>query len=123
MSTLSTALMPSVECSAPVVPAGRQAVKDLAVSLRSGDLDAAKQAYVQLVQSAPEGASWNPESNFAELGRALKAGDLAAAKEAAKGAWQDFRSATPPVIPGVPEPAAAPSTTGGTAGTLLNVVA
>lgn len=122
MTTLSTAL-PGIDRSSPVAPGGRQAVKDLAVSLRSGDVDAAKQAYVQLVKSAPDGASWNPESNFAELGRALKAGDLAAAKEAAKGAWQDFRSATPPVTPGVPEPAAAPSTTGGTAGTLLNVVA
>lgn len=122
MSTIPPAL-PGAERSSPVAPGGRQAVKDLAASLQAGDLGAAKQAYVQLVKNAPDGATWNPESAFAQLGRALKAGDLAAAKEAAKAAWQDFRQATPPVIPGVPEPAPAPSTTGGTAGTLLNVVA
>lgn len=122
MTSISTTL-PSVERSLPGTPAGRQAVKDLAVSLHSGDLETAKKAYVQIVKNAPDGATWNPESAFAELGRALKAGDLAAAKEAAKGAWQDFRPAPPPVTPGVPAPAPAPSTTGGTAGTLLNVVA
>lgn len=122
MTTISNPL-PAVERTLPGTPTGRQAVKDLAVSLQSGDLGSARKAYVQIVKNAPDGATWNPESAFAELGRALKSGNLEAAKEAAKAAWKDFKPATPPVTPGLPEPAPASSTTGGTAGTLLNVVA
>jgi hypothetical protein len=122
MTTITNA-PPTIDRTPPGNPAGRQAVKDLATSLKSGDLDGARQAYVQVVKNAPEGATWNPESHFAEIGRALKAGNLEAAKEAAKAAWDERRPSAPPVTPGVPEPVLAPSTTGGTAGTLLNVVA
>ena len=122
MTTISN-VTPALDRPPPGTPAGRQALKDLAAALKSGDLDGAKQAYVQVLKQAPEGATWNPDSGFAEVGRALKAGNVEAAREAAKAALIDRRPSTPPVTPGVPEPAAAPSTTGGTAGTLLNVVA
>jgi hypothetical protein len=126
MTSISNTL-PSGTRDLPGSPAGRQAVKDLATALKAGDLQAAKVAYGQVVRNAPEGATWNPEGAFAQMGRALKAGDMAAAQEVAKAAWndlkQDLKPVTPPATPGVPEPVAAPSTTGGTAGTLLNVVA
>ncbi len=122
MTTITNA-SPPIDRTPPGQPAGRQALKDLAASLKSGDLEGARQAYVQVLKQAPEGATWNPDSGFAEVGRALKAGNVEAAREAAKAALIDRRPGASPVTPGVPEPAAAPSTTGGTAGTLLNVVA
>ncbi|GAB4037525.1 MAG: hypothetical protein Fur0014_05310 [Rubrivivax sp.] len=129
MTTLAPTIAPTlsaIDRPPPANPAGRQALKDLVHSLQSGDLDGARQAWVQVVRHAPEGATWNPASGFAEIGRALKAGDIAAAQEAAKAAmaaWAERRPGTAPVPPAPPEPAAAPSTTGGAAGTLLNVVA
>jgi hypothetical protein len=121
MTTIASAL-PGVERPAPANPAGRQALKDLGASLKSGDLDGARQAYAQVVKNAPEGATWNPAGGFAEIGRALRAGDVEAARDAAKTALRDRRpDAAPP--PSKADPAAAPSTTGGAAGTLLNVVA
>lgn len=125
MTTISSTL-PGPERLPQGGPAARQAVKDLATSLKSGDLDGARQAYVQVIRNAPEGATWKPDSAFAELGRALKAGDVEAAREVAKqalGALADRRPTVTPPAPGPAEPMAAPSTTGGTAGTLLNVVA
>lgn len=122
MTTIANAL-PSIDRTLPGTPASRQALKDLGASLRSGDLDGARQAYVQVIRNAPEGATWNPDSAFAEVGRALKAGNVEAAREAAKAGLQALRPDASPVNPGVPEPVVAPSTTGGTAGTLLNVVA
>ncbi len=122
MTTITNA-SPPIDRTPPGTPAGRQALKDLASSLESGDLDAAREAYVQVLKQAPPGATWNPDSGFAEVGRALKAGNVEAAREAAKSALIERRAAATPVTPGVPEPVATPSTTGGTAGTLLNVVA
>lgn len=125
MTTISSTL-PGLEARPQGSPAGRQAVKDLATSLKSGDLEGARQAYVQVVRHAPEGATWKPDSAFAEMGRALKAGDVEAAREVAKqalGAWADRPRTVAPPGPGPAEPMAQPSTTGGTAGTLLNVVA
>lgn len=104
-------------------PAGRQAMKDLTQALKAEDLGAARQAFVQVLKNAPEGATWKPDSGLAEVGRALMAGDVVAAKEAGKAALQGLKPQQPPATPGEPEPPKAPSTTGGTAGTLLNVVA
>jgi hypothetical protein len=106
-------------------PAGRQAVKALAQALKAEDLPAAKEAYVQIVKNAPAGATWKPDSAFAAVGRALRDGDVVAAREAAKAGLQGLRPPGPPSIPGDPEPSPTkvPSTTGGTSGTLLNVVA
>lgn len=104
-------------------PAGRQAVKALTQALKAEDLPAAKEAYAQILKSAPAGATWNPDSPLATVGRALRDGDIAAAQEATKAALQALRPHRDPSIPVEPEPPKAPSTTGGTAGTLLNVVA
>jgi len=104
-------------------PGRREAFADLAQSLKSGDLDSAKQAYATLIRGAPESATWNPNAPFAEIGRALVSGDIAAARTAfvdmVKGRvnHHDGTAPVPPVV------APAPSSTGGTAGGVLNVTA
>jgi hypothetical protein len=127
MTTISTQPSAFVDRSALNLPAGnpagRQAMKDLTQALKTEDLGAARQAFVQVLKNAPEGATWKPDSGLAEVGRALLAGDVVAAKEAGKAALQGLKPQQPPATPGEPEPPKAPSTTGGTAGTLLNVVA
>lgn len=122
MTTIAHALN-AIDHTPAGTPVSRQALKDLGAALRSEDLDGARQAYVQVIRNAPEGATWNPDGAFAEVGRALKAGNIEAAREAAKAGLQALRPDAAPVNPGVPGPATAVSTTGGTAGTLLNVVA
>lgn len=123
LATIST----TVTVKAPVtVSPERQAVRDLGKSLRAGDLDAAREAYVDIIRNAPEGATWQKDSGFAQIGKALVQGDLEGAKTAfadtIKGkiglpAGQD--PGTPPSEPPVP----VPSSTGGASGSLLNVVA
>ncbi|HUG24127.1 hypothetical protein [Piscinibacter sp.] len=104
-------------------PPRREAFAQLAQSLKAGDLDGAKQAYATLVRAAPEGATWNPDAPYAELGRALVGGDVAAAKTAfadmmkAQVNRHDGITPTPPVV------APTASSSGGTAGGLLNVTA
>ena len=112
--------------AAPVSPQ-RQNFADLGKALRSGDLDAAKQAYANVVRDAREGATWPKGSNFADLGKALVQGDLGAARTAfasmvksrleqplAKGGNdRTLDNAT----------ASVPSSTGGDSGSVLNVVA
>ena len=105
-------------------PEQRDAIKTFAQTLKSGDLDGAKQAYAAIVRNAPDGATWNSQSPFAQLGRQLVAGDVSGAQstfaEMIKGQIQHHdRSA--PVDPPVTPPTG--SSTGGTAGGLLNVVA
>jgi len=116
-----------VPTPAPGTPAQREAVKQLAQAFQNDDLASARQAYVGIVAGAPDGATWNPDSAFATLGRALVAGDLPAAKQAAKEALTALRSVKTPPAPGpaVPETmGTAPAASGadGTCGTLLNVV-
>lgn len=106
-------------------PAQREAVKQLAKAFKSDDLAQAREAFAGLVKAAPDGATWNPDSAFASLGRALAAGDLPAAKEAAKEALTSLRSVKTPPQPGptLPEPAGTnPQPAAGPSGTLLNVV-
>lgn len=108
----------------PVNPEGRQAVKDLTVALKNEDLAAARTAYAQMIKSAPEGTTWNTSGPVADVGRALVQGDVAAAKEIAKTALQGLKPERPTnTTPGEPPAPVSVSTTGGTAGTLLNVVA
>lgn len=108
----------------PANPEGRQAVKDLTVALKNGDLAAAKTAYAQMIRSAPEGTNWNTTGPVADVGRALVQGDVVAAKEIAKAALQTLKPERPlSTTPGEPSTPKTVSTTGGTAGTLLNVVA
>lgn len=130
MNPIDTRLQASPVPRPQPLPAQREAIQSLARSLRAGDLDGARQAFVDVVRNAPEGARWNPDSAFAALGRALQEGDLEAAREAARkaaaeglGKLRDVRS---PTEPGTPLPIAAQATTastGGMAGTTLNVVA
>lgn len=103
MTTISGASRP------PISPE-RQAFRDLAKSLRAGDLDGAKQAYVSMIRNAPEGATWNPNSGFAAVGKALMSGDMAAAKDAfaaavklrTDGVVSETDPTTPPIL--VPSP-------------------
>jgi hypothetical protein len=123
MTTISsTSSVASVRTPLPN-PAGRQAMKDLTAALKAEDLGAARQAFAQVVKNAPEGATWNPDSGFAAVGRALKDGDVVAAREAGKAALQGLRETKAPVSPGVAEPQKTPTTTGGSVGAHLNVVA
>lgn len=78
----TTATMTSGVASRPPISPERQAFRDLAKSLKAGDIDSAKQAYGSMIKNAPEGATWNPDSAFAQLGKALKSGDMTVAQEA-----------------------------------------
>lgn len=106
MSTIPTIARDPLQSAASTQAATSavgQAVKDLGKALRADDLEAAKQAYVQIIKSAPEGASWNPGSPIAQLGRALHGGDIAAAKDVMRSALQDIRAMRPPVVPAPPQ--------------------
>lgn len=72
----------SAVASRPPITPERQAFRDLAKALNSGDIDGAKQAYGAMIKNAPEGATWNPDAAFAQLGKALKSGDIIGAKTA-----------------------------------------
>jgi len=101
----------------------RQYFHDLGKSLRSGDVDGAKQAYANLVRNAPEGKTWPAGSSFADLGKALVQGNMDAARTAFASMIKD-KVGTPPSKGGeVVTPASVPSSTGGDSGALLNVVA
>jgi len=106
----------------------RQAFGDLAKSLRSGDVDGAKQAYASLVRNAPEGATWPKGSDFADLGKALVQGDLDAARTAfasmVKGKFEQHHPVKGGGVVQVDSTdAAASGSAGGESGSLLNVVA
>ena len=110
------------------VPQGvRDGVKALGQALRAEDLPAAREAYVSLVKQAPEGASFQPGSAFADLGKALVKGDVDGAKTAFTGMVkaQLGRPSTipvqPPQVPAAQQPVV--SSTGGSAGGTLNAVA
>jgi len=102
----------------------RQSFADLAKSLRSGDLDGAKQAYASLVRNAPAGATWPKGSQFADLGKDLAQGNMDAARTAFASMVKS-RFEHPAQGGGVSatDSASAPSSTGGDSGSLLNVVA
>ena len=111
---------------APVTPE-KQAFVDLTKSLRSGDLDQARESFANMVRNAPAGTTWPKGSPFAALGKALVQGDMDAARTAFASMVKG-KIETPPVVK---EPssldsvsaAAVPSSTGGDSGSLLNVVA
>jgi hypothetical protein len=80
-------------------------IHQLSKAVRTGDLDDAKQAYMNIIKDAPPGATWNPDSAFAQLGKALKQGDLASAKTIIVQAVQDARAAHAPAPTPTPVPA------------------
>ena len=103
-----------------------QAFRSLAKSLRAGDVDAAKAAYVDVIKNAPEGATLERGSPFAQLGKALHQGDVEAAKVAFADMLKTARGQVPPIASPIVPPAilvAGASTTGGIAGSTLNEVA
>ncbi|MED5619081.1 hypothetical protein [Ideonella sp. BN130291] len=101
-------------------------VKQMSQALSQGDLDGAKQAYATMLRNAPEGATWKPDSPFADLGKALRAGDIPAAQGAFTEMVQGARHRSPGTVPPpgtMPVPPVATSSTGGVAGATLNVQA
>lgn len=112
--------------AAPVPSPLREASRDLAVALRSGDLAGSREAFVAVLKAAPDTAQWDPDSSIAAVGRALLKGDLPAAQEAAKAGLLSLRekggTAAPDPRP-APQPQPGPSSTGGLAGSTLSVVA
>jgi hypothetical protein len=102
-------------------------LKEMSQALSEGDLGGAKQAYATMLRNAPESASWNPDSAFAHLGKALRAGDVAAAQTAFTEMVQGARNRSPGTVPPpastIPVPPVATSSTGGVAGATLNVQA
>ena len=71
----------------------RQAFKQLRDSLKSGDIDGAKQAYAAVIKNAPAGATLNPDSAFAQVGKDLQSGDLSGAQTAFKSVLENGMSA------------------------------
>ncbi len=121
--------------SAPLTPApgngnARQqaaTLQQLSSALKQGDMDAAKQAYVEMARNAPEGKTWSPDSPFATLGKALRAGDVGAAQAAVHDMVHNATGRSPGVVPPpstlpVP-PVVCTSSTGGVAGGTLSVQA
>jgi hypothetical protein len=120
MSVSNASSVTGLEASSTTSPE-RQAFSDLAKSIRTGDLSAARKAYADIVRNAPADASFTPGSPFAEIGKSLLNGDVAGAQEAfrtmLRGATgRDGGTAPLPPAPGV-------SSTGGTAGGVLSLVA
>lgn len=68
----------------------QQGIKNLMSALQAGDMGSAQQAFGSL-PGASNIASSDNNSPLAQIGKALKDGDLAAAQRAAQ-AWQNARS-------------------------------
>lgn len=131
-------MTPIARTMAPAIPpavidgaAQRHPVKALAESLQADDLSGAKRAYAQIIRQAPPGATWNPDGGMAHIGRALREGDVEAARKAAQVAWEELKATHGPgspttPVPRTPTPAESkdpPTNTDGMVGTRLNVVA
>jgi hypothetical protein len=63
----------------------KQAGKDLAAALKSGDLQAAQTAYATMTKDGTGKRASQADSPMARLGDALNAGDMAAAQKVAEG--------------------------------------
>ena len=97
-------------------------MRQLTQALRNDDLEGARKAWVEVVRNAPDGATMPKDGAFAEVGRALLAGDMAEAKHVATeflrerihGVRPPGQPVTPPVTDRGPTPAAAGGMAGGT---------
>lgn len=132
MSMAIGSTAPQVQSLGPagsnVTPALKEAWLGLTGALKNGDLDAAKQSYAAILKNAPDGASFTRGSPFAQLGKALLQGDLDAAKSAYATMVRnrlDGLGGKPPPRPMPPESQGpvVTSSTGGSAGSVLNVSA
>ena len=65
--------------------ARKQAGKDLAAALKSGDLQAAQSAYATMTKDGSGKLASHPDTLMAKLGDALQAGDMASAQKIAAG--------------------------------------
>lgn len=63
----------------------KQDFQALSQAMQSGNLDQAKAAYAQLVKDSPAGATQDPNSPLAQIGKALQTGDIAGAQKAMEG--------------------------------------
>lgn len=109
-------------------PAMREAFANLGKAIKSSDVPAARTAYAEMIRSAPEGTPWPKESAFSELGRALLTQDLPTARLAYAAMARNGLAAMRPHLPGGPSSPPSPagttaSSTGGVAGTLVNISA
>lgn len=101
-------------------PAERQAFRDLADALKASDVTAARQAYVAILKNAPDGTQFPRGTEFANVGRALIAGDIEGATTAFKSMVQGRVGSLPPLpVPPVSLPPQAP----GSPGALLDLMA
>ena len=86
--------------SGPIIaaPGATQAqnIHQLTKAVRTGNLEEARQAYADIVKSAPAGATWNPDSAFAQLGRDLLRGNMVAAKVDVVHALKDLHAKVRP---------------------------
>lgn len=71
----------------------------LGKALRQGDLDAAKDAYKDILKNPPPNATWNPDGAFAQVGKALAQGDVQSAKSIAADAIKELRASRQPLPP------------------------
>lgn len=117
MSINSAAASSIGSVSTPHMTPERQAFRQLSQSLKSGDLDGAKQAYDAMVKNAPAGATWNANSQFAQLGKAIQSGDIGAAQSAF--ASMVHARMNPPTEP----PAPVPTPVGAPGGPLVDLTA
>lgn len=126
LSVNTSAMQPITAQPARAPTAEGQAFRSLAKSLRAGDVEAAKTAYVDVIRNAPEGATLERGSPFVQIGKALHQGDVDGAKVAFADMLKTARGQLPPVASPIVPPdilVAGASTTGGIAGGTLNEVA
>lgn len=103
--------------------------KQLSQALESGDMATAKQSYATMARTAAaNGKTWDSDSSFAQLGKALQSGDVDAAKTALGDMAQNVKDELPAPPSGGPvqaptRPQPVTSSTGGVAGTTLNIQA
>ena len=95
----------------------RQAARELTKALRGEDLEGARRAYASLVAALPDGMHVKAGTPLAEVGKALAQGDVAAARTAYVDVFRNRREQPEAPVQAVP------SSTGGSAGSVLNTVA
>ena len=106
---------------APTPDRGRHSdIHDLTKAVRTGDLEGAQEAYKNIIEKAPQEASWPQGGAFAKLGVALAAGHIDLAKTIMVDAVRDARDAREARTP-EPMPPTQPMPAGTSVGSTLNV--
>lgn len=123
----SATMQTSGSAGTNVTPALKEAWLGLAGALRNDDLEAAKKSYAAIVKNASDDATLTRGSPFVQMGKALVKGDMEAAKAEFANVVRNRvegggRPSPKPMEPTPPAPVVT-SSTGGSAGSLLNVSA